>query len=269
MVFHFSFYHTAAALHNSIIISTPAVQIAYYTELLCRDIEQKIKLFEIAQHSWQRCSANEAHSDNEEWKIVTFADQKPIDCTNNVNEIEIIALAGSGFTIIIARSCTSGSSTAKMLLIVAFGAYGHRESLCNSARKMISAHPTSVNGKFPTYNEEANRGTLYWWYRACSSLDCIKQSSTFCSHDHYRLYQKLTFYNSAIGEEWHIKQHSYSVHNLKRYFAILCRYPSSAHIWSRWAGFGLTCRALRVHYGYVQCTKHPISNHSHSCIEII
>lgn len=207
LVFHFSFYHTAAAaaLHNS----TPDVQTAHYTEPLCRDIEQKTKLFEIAQCSWQRCSANEAHSDEEEWKIATFADQKTIHCTTNVNEIETIALAGSGFTIIMAKSCASGSSTVKMMLITAFGAYDRMESLFNSARKMISAHPISVNGKFPTYNEEANRGTLYWWYRACLSLDYVKQSSTFCSQDHYRLYQKLTFYNSAIGEEWHIKQHSY------------------------------------------------------------
>lgn len=57
--------------------------------------------------------------------------------------------------------------------------------------------------------------------------------------------------------------------NLKRYFAILCRYPSSAHIWSRWAGFGFTCRALKMHYGYVQCTKYLTSNHSRSCIEIL
>ena len=162
-----------------------------------------MKLFGIAQQSWQRCSANEAHSDNEEGKIVTFADQKTIDCTN-ANGIEIIALAGSGFTIVIVRSCTSGSSTAKVMLIVAFGAYGDMESLGNSARKMISAHPILVNGKYTTYNEKAHCGTLYWWYRACLSLDCIKQSSTFCSQDHYRLYQKLTFYNSAIGEEWHI-----------------------------------------------------------------
>lgn len=103
-------------------------------------------MFEIA-HSWQKYHANEAHSDNKEWKIVTFADQKPIDCTNNANEIEIIALAGSGFTIIIARSCTSGLSTVKMVLIMAFGGYGHMESLGNSTRK-ISAHPISVNGKF-------------------------------------------------------------------------------------------------------------------------
>lgn len=222
--FNFSFYHTAAALqYDSTDISTPAVQNACYAESSCTDTEWMTKLFEIAERWWQRCSANGPHSANEEWKIATFADHKTIDCTINVNEMTaIIAVVGSGSNIILTystRSCTSGPSTVKMTFIVSFGSSGCVASLINSVYMTVcSAHPTSMKDYFAMYKEETCCVTLFGWCNMRLSLDCIKQSSTFCSRDHYTLYQKLTFYNSAIGKEWHVRHIYTKCTLLKREF---------------------------------------------------
>ena len=171
---------------------------------------------------------NGSHYANEEWKTtINVADHKMFDCTDDANATStIIARDGSVFDITMSCcTCTSEStrhimiSTAQIRFTVGLHqllqcTYDCVESLINSVCKTVSAlgsnfgtcsYPMPVIDNFSTYKYEAHHAILSWWCKACLSLDCIKQSSAFCSQDHYRLYQKLTFYNSAIGKGWHIQ----------------------------------------------------------------
>ena len=151
---------------------------------------------------------------------------KTLFCTNTMSTN--IARDGSLFNIIISH-CTCmpktsrhAISSAHLILITAATlhqflqcAYDLVDNLITTVYKSGSAlrsyfgtssYPMSAKYSSSAYTQVTCHATVAWWYNACLiSLDYIKQSSTFCSQDHYRPYQKLTFYNSAIGMKWHSK----------------------------------------------------------------
>lgn len=201
-----SFYHADAALHDtSISARTPSVQNASFAvasvDIKCKTV---YPLLEIAQHWWQECSINANETSS------------------------IIARDGSRFYITMTCcTCTSETLsnimiTAAQMIIVAVSLHqllqwapGCVDNLVSLVHKTVSAiwsyfetcsHSLSAKDYyFPAYKEEACHATQFGLCNICLSLDYVIQSSTFCSQDHYKPYQKLTFYNSAIGKECHNK----------------------------------------------------------------